>query len=175
MKPKTPQTVRLFLAESQHSISEQYLPPLLVCLATLSDTEIWWRPNASSNSVGNLVLHLSGNIRQWIISGLGGTPDTRDRDSEFSERGPIPRGKLAGQLRETVLEACGVLKGLSGDSLTRSYVIQGFHVTGHYAVFQVVEHFAYHAGQIIYVTKLKHGKDLGFTRLPAKSRKRDAV
>ncbi len=141
----------------------------------LSEKEIWWRPNAASNSVGNLVLHLEGNVCQWIISGLGGAPDRRERDREFAERGPIPRRDLVAQLRKTVTEACRVLEKLSPETLSRSYRIQGFRVTGLGAVCDVVEHFAYHAGQIIYVTKLKHGRDLGFTRLPSEKAKRSSA
>ena len=133
----------------------------------LPEKEIWWRPNAASNSVGNLVLHLSGNIGQWIVSGLGGAPDTRERDLEFDERGPIPRREVAARIRTTVREACAVLDRLSEESLSHKYNIQGFRVTGMYAISQVLEHFAYHTGQIIFVTKLKRERDLGFTHLPA--------
>jgi hypothetical protein len=132
----------------------------------LDEDEIWWRPNAASNSAGNLVLHLCGNIRQWIISGLGGARDVRVRDKEFSERGPVPRRVLIKHLRGTVGEACKVLGHMSPETLTREYTIQGFHVTGLYAVSQVYEHFSHHAGQIIYLTKMKRGKNLRFTRLP---------
>jgi uncharacterized damage-inducible protein DinB len=138
----------------------------------LSEKEIWWRPNAASNSAGNLVLHLSGNVRQWIISGLGNRVYYRDRDLEFAERGPIPRRALVAMIRETVQEACIVLGRLSKDSLSRIHSIQGFQVSGMYAVSHVVEHFAYHTGQIIFVTKLKLGTDLRFTHLPGEKRKR---
>jgi hypothetical protein len=137
----------------------------------LSEREIWWRPNAVSNSAGNLVLHLSGNVRQWIVSGLGDAQDHRDRDREFTERGPIPRRVLIPLIRKTVDEACSVLDRLSENSLIRIHSIQGFRVPGMYAVSQVVGHFAYHTGQIIFVTKLKLGKDLRFTRLPSKKHK----
>jgi uncharacterized damage-inducible protein DinB len=90
----------------------------------------------------------------------------RERDSEFSEQGPIPRNKLVAQLRRTVRDACRVLGRLSDDSLAGKHIIQGLHVTGLEAVFHVVEHFGYHTGQIIYITKLKRAQDLRFTRLP---------
>jgi uncharacterized damage-inducible protein DinB len=137
----------------------------------LPEKEIWWRPNPASNSAGNLVLHLSGNVRQWIVSGLGGAQDHRDRDLEFEERGPIPRGALIALIRKTVNEACSVLCGLSEDSLSRVHKIQGYRASGMYAVSHVVEHFAYHTGQIIFITKLRTGKDLRFTRLPVEKRK----
>ena len=145
------------------------------CLQQLSEEEIWWRPNAESNSAGNLVLHLCGNVRQWIISGLGGVEDKRDRDREFSEQGPIPGKRSLTQLRRTVRDACRVLAKLSDDSLSRKYKIQGFHVTGLDAAFHVAEHFGYHTGQIVYITKLKRAQDLRFTRLPAIKKEADEL
>jgi len=171
MKPKTTRAARLFLASSRHSLARQNLPRIVKCLQQLSEEEIWWRPNSASNSSGNLVLHLCGNVRQWIISGLGGAGDTRERDREFAERGPIPRQALVTQLRRTIRDACRVLARLSDDSLSRKHAMQGFHVTGLDAAFHVAEHFGYHTGQIIYITKLKRAHDLGFTRLPVIKKK----
>ena len=160
----------LLLAAAQGTL-ERYLPRIVRCLHSLSQKQIWWRPNAASNSVGNLTLHLCGNIRQWIVSGLGGAPDVRARDAEFAERGPVPRRVLIRRLQQTVREALAVLRRLPPDALTRHHVIQGFHVTGLSAVFNVAEHFSYHAGQIIYLTKLKRSRDLRFTKLLAASKK----
>lgn len=165
MKQK-PSIAGLFLADARHLLAKEHLPHIVKCLQQLSEEEIWWRPNAESNSAGNIVLHLCGNVRQWIISGLGGAEDHRERDLEFSERGPIPRTTLIARLQKTVREACAVLERISDPSLSQRYEIQGFHVTKLGAVFHVVEHFAYHTGQIIFITKLKQGKDLKFTRLP---------
>jgi uncharacterized damage-inducible protein DinB len=166
MKPKITRTASLFLANSQHSLAKQNLPLIVKCLQQLSEKEIWWRPNSASNSAGNLVLHLCGNVRQWIIAGLGGVEFKRERDREFAERGPIPRQVLITQLRQTVRDACRVLAHLSDYSLSEKLDIQGYHVTGLYAAFHVAEHFGYHTGQIIYITKLKRAQDLRFTRLP---------
>ncbi len=166
MKPKQADSVEQFLTHARHSLREHYLPRILECLKRLRDEDIWWRPHLTSNSVGNLVLHVSGNVRQWIISGLGSEPDRRERDKEFAERGPLGRRGLVARLRSTVGEACKLLEGLGTRELKRVYSIQGFRVTGFQAVAHVVEHFAYHTGQIVFVSKLKLGKDLGFTRLP---------
>lgn len=136
------------------------------CLQQLSEEEIWWRPNSASNSAGNLALHLCGNVRQWIIAGLGGADFKRERDREFAERGTIPRRALVTQLRRTVRDASRVIARLSDESLSRKFEIQGYHVTGLDAAFHVAEHFGYHTGQIIYITKLKRAQDLRFTRLP---------
>jgi uncharacterized damage-inducible protein DinB len=148
-------------------LEERYLPRIIGCLEQLSDEEIWWRPNEASNSIGNLVLHVCGNIRQWIISGLGGAADRRERDKEFAEHGPILASALREKFQQTVNEAGAVMARLTPTALMRRYRVQGYDVTGYEAAAHVIEHVAYHAGQIIYVTKLKRAKDLGFTRLPS--------
>ena len=175
MKPEKSEFAKSFLAESRDSIAVYHLSRLSRCLKLLPEKDIWWRPNPASNSVGNLVLHLSGNVRQWIISGLGNEQDHRIRDREFGERGPIPRRALIALIRKTVKEACTVLGRLSEDSLNKTYDIQGFRVSGMYAVSHVVEHFAYHTGQIIFVTKWKLDKDLRFTRLPGEKPRKAVV
>jgi uncharacterized damage-inducible protein DinB len=166
MKAARPDSSRPFLALAEHSLRRHHLPRLEQCLQQLSEEEIWWRPNESSNSAGNLALHLAGNVRQWIVSGLGGAPDVRHRDQEFAERGPLPRAQLLQDLRAAVTAACRVLRRLTSRDLRRTYSIQKFRVTGLNAVLHVTEHFAFHTGQIVFITKLKRGEDLGFTRLP---------
>ena len=160
-------TLATLFRKDARSYFDKYLPRIVRCLQLLSEREIWWRPNRASNAAGNIVLHLCGNVRQWIISGLGGAPDMRERDTEFAECGPIPRRVLIAQLEKTVKEACKTIDGLPAEALTREFVIQSYHVSGLAAISHVYEHFSYHTGQIIYLTKLKHGKDLRFTRLPA--------
>jgi uncharacterized damage-inducible protein DinB len=155
-----------FLDQARRLLKQIYLPRIARCLEALSAEQIWWRANPPSNSVGNLVLHLEGNVRQWIISGLGGAPDLRQRDREFQERGPIPRRELVRRLNETVKEASRVFSDMSASDLARTYSIQSFHVTGLQAIFHVTEHFSHHAGQIISMTKALNGKDLAFTKLP---------
>jgi uncharacterized damage-inducible protein DinB len=160
---------KLALAEmfrkDARSCLEKYTPRIVRCLQLLSEEEIWWRPNEASNAAGNIVLHLCGNIRQWIISGLGGAPDVRQRDDEFSERGPLPRRALISRLRKTVKEACEVIDSVGPKTLSQEFSIQGYRVSGLTAIAHVYEHFALHTGQIVYLTKLKRGKDLRFTRL----------
>lgn len=148
------------------SCLEKYTPRIVRCLQLLSEEEIWWRPNDASNAAGNIVLHLCGNVRQWIISGLGGAPDVRERDEEFSERGPLSRRALINRLRKTVKEACEIIGTAGPKALFQEFSIQGYRVSGLAAIAQVYEHCAFHAGQIVYLTKLKRGKDLRFTHLP---------
>jgi uncharacterized damage-inducible protein DinB len=164
---------RPFITQAEHVLREVYLPRIVSCLEQLSPEQIWWRPNEASNSVGNLALHLEGNVRQWIIAGLGGAPDVRHRDREFSARGPLPRRELVSRLRRTVTEACRVLGSLSDEDLARVHTTQKYQVTGWEAAFHVAEHFSHHAGQIILLTKLLTGNDLKFTQLPGE-RKRTA-
>ena len=171
MKPTPTDSARLFLAQTHRVLRRVYLPRIEACLRELSPEQIWWRANPASNSVGNLVLHLEGNVRQWIVSGLGGTPDRRQRDREFSERGPIPRRTLLARLRQVVTEADRVVRRLDSAALARTYSIQGFRPTGLRAVFTVAEHFSHHAGQIILLTKMLLGKDLKFTHLPEERKK----
>jgi uncharacterized damage-inducible protein DinB len=171
MRVHDDEIARVFLKDVE-SRFKHYLSRILRCLDEMSDEEIWWRPNEASNSAGNLVLHLSGNVRQWIVSGLGGAADVRNRDLEFSERGPVPRRVLVRGLRSTVGEACLLLRRLTPAELKRKYTIQGFHVTGLEVVSHVYEHFSHHAGQIIYITKMKRSKDLRFTKLPAIKKKK---
>ena len=117
------------------------------------------------------MLHLEGNIRQWVISGLGGAPDRRQREAEFAEPGAISRRVLMSRLTGTVREALAVAGDLSKQDLRRVYSIQGFQVTGLEAVLHVTEHFSYHTGQIIYITKLRRRTDLRLTRLPRQPRR----
>jgi uncharacterized damage-inducible protein DinB len=163
---------RPFLAQARHLLLQVHLPRLEACLRELSPEQIWWRANPASNSVGNLALHLEGNVRQWIVSGLGGAPDRRERDLEFSALGPIPRPILLARLRQAATDAGRVLRKLDAAALARTYSIQGFRVTGLRAVFHVVEHFSHHAGQIILLTKMLAGKDMKFTHLPGERKKR---
>ncbi len=171
MNSKSHAITEQFLAQARHSLRAHHLPRIIRCLKMLSEKQIWWRAHPASNSAGNLVLHLAGNVRQWIISGLGEQPDHRERDKEFAELGPIPRRSLIRQLEETVAEASRVLGKLSSGDVARPYRIQGFRVTGMNAIAHVTEHFAYHTGQIIYLTKLQLGVDMGFTRLPGEKAK----
>ena len=155
-------TATLFLEFSRGKLLEQYWPRLRGCVESLTDEQVWWRPNDASNSVGNLVLHLNGNVRQWLVASFNRLEDARDRPAEFSERNQIPASRLLEQLGRTMEEASQVLSRLTEEDLRTAFEIQGYRVSGLGAVYQVVDHFGLHYGQILYVTKLLRGKDLGF-------------
>ena len=152
---------RAFLDESRRQLTQDHLPRIERCVEQLSDDELWWRANEANNSVGNLMLHLSGNLRQWVVSGVGGEPDRRARQAEFDERGPVPRADLLGRLRRTVADADAALARVDPATLLATRTVQGLSVTGVYAIYHAVEHFSMHTGQIILLTKLRRG-DLGF-------------
>jgi uncharacterized damage-inducible protein DinB len=132
------------------------------CLARLSEEQIWSRGHESENAVGNLLLHLAGNVRQWIISGVGATPDTRDRDSEFNASSGASKVELLAALRATVEEACRVIEPLTPERLTAVIHVQKYDTSILEAIYHVVEHFGQHTGQIIFATKLLTGEELGF-------------
>ena len=155
---------RAFLEESRRYLTREYAVKIRLCLDDLTDDDLWWRPNEQSNSIGNLLLHLAGNIRQWIVSGVGGAPDQRRRQAEFDERGPMPREELLRRFDEAMAEADAVLRGLDPAVLGESRLIQGRETNVLRAVYHVVEHFGMHTGQIVYITKLRTGRDLAFYR-----------
>lgn len=151
-----------FIARSRYHLSEDFLPKIERCLSLLTDQQIWWRPNSESNSIGNLLLHLSGNARQWIVCGVGGVADARDRDSEFAQREMIPREELRSLLKQTLREVDTTLAQFDPAKLLEMRTIQGLDVSVLEAILHVVEHFSMHTGQIILLTKLLTAHDLHF-------------
>jgi uncharacterized damage-inducible protein DinB len=151
-----------FIAQARAYLKEDYLPKIERCLEKLSDEEVWWRANPESNSIGNLLLHLSGNVRQWIISGIGGSEDARVRQQEFDERSMIPRAELLALLRGTLSEVDETLAALDPSLLLEQRRIQGNDVGVLEAIFHVIEHFSMHTGQIILLTKMFKSADLEF-------------
>ncbi len=151
-----------FIEQSRSLLQTANLPRIERCLERLSDEEVWWRPNDESNSIGNLLLHLSGNVRQWIVSGLGGREDARVRQEEFDERRVLPRAELLRRLKETLFEADSVLAAIEPAQLLESRRIQGDEVTMLEAIYHVVEHFSMHTGQIILLAKALKNEDLRF-------------
>jgi len=152
----------VFLEFSRRKLLEQYWPRLRKVVEPLSDEQIWWRPNEASNSIGNLMLHLNGNVWQWLVASFNRLEDQRDRPAEFKATGDLSAGDLLERLSQALDEAAKVLARLTQDELLAIWQIQGYTVTGLAAVYQVVEHFGLHYGQIVYITKMQEGRDLGF-------------
>jgi uncharacterized damage-inducible protein DinB len=134
------------------------------CLGRLTPEQIWTRNSENENAVGNLVLHLSGNVRQWIGSGVAGLADNRQRDTEFDARGGMAPAELAELLKTRVADAVGTIRELPAVRLTERITNQGYDVTVLESIAHVVEHFSQHTGQIILLTKMLTGDDLGYYR-----------
>jgi uncharacterized damage-inducible protein DinB len=152
----------LFLEFSRKRLLGEYWPRLRTCVAPLSPSQIWWRPNDASNSIGNLILHLNGNVGQWLVTSFNKDEDRRDRPAEFAAKEGATAAELLAKLSATLDAAAAVLDRLTVEELLAPYEIQGYNVHGLDAIYRVVEHFALHYGQIAYITKNLTGKDLGF-------------
>ena len=144
----------LFLDRSRHLLGVEYRAKLHHAVDALPAGALWWRAGDASNSVGNLLLHLTGNIRQWVGSGIGSTMDQRDRDAEFAARAAAPAAELLADLDRALDEVDGVLAALAPSALGEQRTIQGRDVLVFDAVYHVVEHFSMHVGQIILLSKM---------------------
>ena len=154
--------VNLFLEQSRKLMLSESWPRMRSAVGGLSEEQLWWRPNEASNSIGNLLLHLNGNVRQWIVNSFNRQDDRRNRAEEFAEKAGGPAHELLATLGATLDEAEQVFLRLTEADLLAPIDIQGYHTTGLAAVYHVVEHFGMHYGQIVYITKALEGKDLGF-------------
>ncbi len=153
---------KAFIQHSQNLLEKDYLPKIQTCLKILPEADLWWRPNDISNSVGNLLLHLAGNLNQWVVAGVGSGEDHRRRGREFSASEGKDAATLFQQLQQTVRRATQALEELNTEALNQKVTIQGINVTVLGAIYHAVEHFSMHVGQIIYIAKLRTGTDLNF-------------
>jgi uncharacterized damage-inducible protein DinB len=144
----------IFISRSRYWLTKEYPIKLRHCVNALPRSAVWTRPNQSSNSVGNLFVHLTGNVTEWILGGVGGRSVARYRAGEFAQRDGADGSKLLDNLEVVLLEADSVLAGLTEKDLERSVVIQERDTTVLAAVYHVVEHFAMHTGQIVFLTKI---------------------
>lgn len=153
------------LTASRHRLAD-CVRKIKHCLGQLTDEQVGWRPRESHHSIGNLILHLCGNLRQWLVAGAGGAPDVRDRPREFSERGPWPRAELLRRLDEVVAQADAVLARLTDAQLLERRRIQGFDLTVLAAILDSVPHFAGHTQEIVCLTRLQLGEAYRFDWVP---------
>lgn len=157
-----------FIIASRNHLAGEYLPKIRHCLGTVTQEDLWWRPNPESNSVGNLVLHLCGNAEQWILHGVCGHPDRRDRDQEFAATNGMTTMQMRAHLDQSIEKVDAALMSLEAQAsghpglLFEERTIQGMKVTVLKAIYHVVEHFSQHTGQIMWITKARSGSDLNF-------------
>jgi uncharacterized damage-inducible protein DinB len=140
-------------ADVSAAFLQSFLDRIDACVGRLSEEQVWWRPNAETNSVGNLLLHLQGNLSQWVLAGLGGSAYVRHRSEEFTADRAAPKAAMIEGLRRVVQDAQAVIRGLAPNALLSPRQIQGYDVDGVYVVLHVVEHMSYHTGQIVHTTK----------------------
>lgn len=162
-EPSSLQQVRdLLIQEVKRRLFEESIPRAKKCLSLLSEKEVWERPNENSNSVGNLILHLCGNVRQWLISAMGEQEDVRERQKEFDERGPLPTQDLIVLLDKLQTDAEKVLHAIPPKALLKSFQVQGFTESGISILVHIVEHFSGHIGQITYIVKAQKNIQTGY-------------
>jgi len=154
--------VSLIQNEFKRRVYEESYNRIQNCLDRLDYDEVWKKPNKNSNSIGNLILHLIGNARQYICSGIGHQMDTRERDKEFVLESVCSKEELVERLRQLRVEIEKVIEEIDREDLTKKYMVQGFRETGMSIIIHVIEHFSYHTGQIALYTKLMKDEDLGF-------------
>src|SRR5947207_6416176 len=142
-----------FIEFSRWKLLDEYWPRLRTCVESLSDKQVWWRPNEASNSAGNLILHLNGNVQQWLVASFSRQQDTRDRPAEFAAREGMSVAELLERLGATIGRASDVLARLTETELRATYHIQGYTVNGLHAVYQVGAHFRLHSGGLGYIPK----------------------
>jgi uncharacterized damage-inducible protein DinB len=152
----------IFLERSRYFLGVEYPAKLRSAVLALPADKIWWRPDEHSNSAGNLLLHLTGNVSQWILSGVGRRAGSRDRAAEFSARGGPPASALLSDLENTLAEVDRVLAALTPGELLEPRTIQGRDITVLEAIYHVVEHFSMHLGQIVLLAKLHAPGSIAF-------------
>ncbi len=144
----------LFISRSRYWLTKEYPIKLRHCVNALPRGTVWARPNDSSNSIGNLLVHLTGNVTEWILGGVGGRSIKRYRAGEFAQTDGADAGTLLDNLEAVLREADSVLAALTEQDLERSIIIQERDTTVLGAIYHVVEHFAMHTGQIVLLTKI---------------------
>ena len=148
--------------EFDKRVFEESYERIYRCISMIDEKDLWRSPSSGIPAIGNLILHLCGNARQWILSGLGGRPDNRDRDQEFVAQTKIKKGELVFLLENMRSNLRQTLEELDPQQITTVYNVQGFDVTGFSIVVHVIEHFSYHTGQITTLTKLLTNKDTAY-------------
>jgi hypothetical protein len=154
-----------FIAAARNSLSEG-MRKIEHCATQLTDAQIWWRPRPEMNSIANLLLHLAGNLRQWLVAGVGGAKDIRNRPLEFADRSNQPKAELLGLLKKTVADSDAALAGLAPQSLLSPRRIQGFDTTVLAAIVDTIAHFRGHVQEIIHMTREQVGEKYRFDFVP---------
>ena len=151
------EAARVFLQYSRERFARE-LERIHLCFDQIEEDEVWWHPAEGCNSIGNIIIHLCGNIGQWMTSVARGHADTRDRHREFDDQQNMTKAELLSLIDGTVEMALSAIQDTDVAKLTESLVIQAFHASFLTAIYETERHFSEHVGQIAYITKLRRGK-----------------
>ncbi|MFN5149474.1 MAG: DinB family protein [Flavobacteriia bacterium] len=146
-------TKSLLVKEFEERVFNESYERIYKCLSMIDEKDLWRSPNEGIPTIGNMILHLCGNARQWILSGIGGRPDNRDRDQEFIIQSKIKKSELVFLLENLKVNLKQTIREMDPKTIDKKYLIQGFDVTGFSVLVHVIEHFSYHTGQITTLTK----------------------
>ena len=160
-------TITAQFIEQQRIDMRECLEKIEHCFSQLSDEDVWWRPYEEHNALGNIILHLCGNLGQWIINGVTENPDTRNRPLEFSTREPVPKEQLLDWLRQTIEQADKVIAAQNEQTLLQPRTVQGFSVLVQSAIHHSVSHLCGHTQEIIWITRLRKGPEYRFRWSPS--------
>lgn len=166
METTAKQVAEVLASEAAHELAQAH-EKIKHCLEQLTDEQVWWRPTESMNAIGNLVLHLSGNLGQWVVAGVGGKTTSRNRPAEFAERGPIPKTDLIARLDSAVAESIAAISSISPDELVRQRHVQGRDVTGIAAFVHAITHFCGHTQEVVHLTRTQLGDRYKFSWVPS--------
>lgn len=142
--------------------NNENLDKIISCLSLLDEAQIWHKPNTHTNSVANLILHLCGNVTQYIITSLTEKKDERNRASEFSTRNTLSKNELEKMITQCIINANKIIESTTETRIKSNQVVQGFNLSGIGNIVHACEHLSYHTGQIALLTKLMTNQDLGF-------------
>lgn len=148
--------------EARRRLMEEGQTRIKKCLAQVTESEIWFRPNDQTVSIGNQVLHLCGNVRQWILAGLAGQPDIRERDTEFDINNRCSKAELVAKLDQLMEDVDDFLETVTVEQLLQKRPVQAYNDSGMSILIHVIEHFSYHVGQITYIVKSTKNVNVGY-------------
>jgi hypothetical protein len=152
-------------AALNHAVADELdsaLSRIAHCVNQLSEEQVWHAPPEGLNPVVNLLLHLTGNVKQAIVDNLSGAPDTRNRPAEFTSRDAIPKAELLRRLTEVVQQAKAAFTSATDERLARVVRVNNNDWTGIQAALRSVAHFRGHAQEIIHVTRETLGANYQF-------------
>jgi len=154
--------VDILKQEFHRRIIQEGLSRIVQCVETLSEKQLWYKHNTNTNTVGNIILHLCGNVRQYIQTGIGFEADVRNRPSEFLLSSKVSKETLIDKITEVTSGANEIIQSISEDNLSESRMVQGFDENVLSIIIHVIEHFSYHVGQITFFTKYINDIDTGY-------------